>query len=777
MFSESFPIFEPRSLLERLGIQLRDLAASARPRTRSGWSALRRRFVEELRAEDSSPEMATTVVEWVSRGLGVDEECVNVEDALEGFADIVWSFQVGDVVGLSSIWHRLRHQVIDGMLGTKATQSQQHNILLSLTEGPDEYLEDDYDSDGEEEDVLMEELSWEGFEVQYNMLFGRGVKPSQWVGVVKSNQHLWEPSAVSLDTELNSDNSDEMYELVVGVLRRIRLIPSTVFRTSYWTDVVKQSGLASRIVFWSYSGGLCLWKASFAVDLLRCHRIDLTLLCVLYTWTPSHELKSLSALKGSAAERIDLTLCKEHGADQKLSSGASLLRAIRNNPDIVPFDASPSCVFFLLGTDNLREACVNWLFPGLHRLGFDTTDLCHRNTSQLKEAVFDNIMTSVSQNLTNPEYTQHPLLKIVFRRTVEFWELKKEMKARRTALEKKAKKKMKKALKKARKAMKKADKEVSGYGEVLAGGETLARGAERDHGETPKRAQEVPMEIEEKKGLLGIPGRTEKPGEEPTTPKSVYSPEQLGLKQIRCDESVVLRCGVQIFRLVDKKTGVLVSMSYLILEASSQRPPPVQRRLLWACGALPEDLHQKMLAHVKSFAQLKGLQRGAQFRHYSRGNMVALGPRMPQGGIRGDSFRYPTTMSAADKGSLHCLFDHAEDSLILDELARLIAPEVHTPLHAAGRGDERLGLDTGGVLYYCENYAAPLHLDQDAVPGLCANLGYRADPGDYCFINLGYRDAETLERFYFEPRTNSFWSFEGKIFMEPLSLSFDRRPK
>jgi hypothetical protein len=47
-------------------------------------------------------------------------------------------------------------------------------------------------------------------------------------------------------------------------------------------------------------------------------------------------------------------------------------------------------------------------------------------------------------------------------------------------------------------------------------------------------------------------------------PKPVYHPfDDLNLREIRCDEEVVARCGVQVFRIVDSKSQKLVSFRYL----------------------------------------------------------------------------------------------------------------------------------------------------------------------------------------------------------------------
>lgn len=87
--------------------------------------------------------------------------------------------------------------------------------------------------------------------------------------------------------------------------------------------------------------------------------------------------------------------------------------------------------------------------------------------------------------------------------------------------------------------------------------------------------------------------------------------------------------------------------------------------------------------------------------------------------------------------------------MVLSEIVRQAAPEIHTQIKAVTQEGERVGRDAS-TLYYCTNFTAPLHFDNDAGPGLCATLELDADPHEYCFLNLAYP-------FYFAPRAGSLW--------------------
>lgn len=172
------------------------------------------------------------------------------------------------------------------------------------------------------------------------------------------------------------------------------------------------------------------------------------------------------------------------------------------------------------------------------------------------------------------------------------------------------------------------------------------------------------------------------------------------------------------------------------------------------------------------FSALKSLVRGQQFATFSQGKMCPFGERTATGGAPGDSHRFYDTMSALNEDALQCLFDHAEvsrrfspkvrsqchryplldvcqDSLILLQTTRLVAPGIHRQIRNSTREGEKLGLDAA-TLYYCSSYAAPFHIDDDVIPGVCALLEREAGKDDYCFVNLAYE-------YRFAPRANSFW--------------------
>jgi len=89
--------------------------------------------------------------------------------------------------------------------------------------------------------------------------------------------------------------------------------------------------------------------------------------------------------------------------------------------------------------------------------------------------------------------------------------------------------------------------------------------------------------------------------------------------------------------------------------------------------------------------------------------------------------------------------------MILSEAGRLISHTIFKALETTTANADRLGI-SGANTYYCNNYTSPLHRDNDAASGLCAqyHLQAKSDLCEYSFIYADYG-------IYFVSRSNSLW--------------------
>lgn len=89
--------------------------------------------------------------------------------------------------------------------------------------------------------------------------------------------------------------------------------------------------------------------------------------------------------------------------------------------------------------------------------------------------------------------------------------------------------------------------------------------------------------------------------------------------------------------------------------------------------------------------------------------------------------------------------------MILLEAARVLAFGIFKDLRETASDGDRIGT-SAATTYLCNNYTSPIHKDQDAATGLCAQFGLQAKSAlhEYSFIHADYR-------VYFVSRSNSLW--------------------
>ncbi|KDR65712.1 hypothetical protein GALMADRAFT_148477 [Galerina marginata CBS 339.88] len=232
--------------------------------------------------------------------------------------------------------------------------------------------------------------------------------------------------------------------------------------------------------------------------------------------------------------------------------------------------------------------------------------------------------------------------------------------------------------------------------------------------------------------LAGIGGNNLKSGQKPTILHP--SDSRLQLEEIMYDEEVIQRCGSQVFRFYDQKN-------------------PTKMLDFWVYNPFPAEIFKILLSNHEGLRELnlKSLKRGSQFEFYSQGTMVPRGSRIPMGGLPGDAYVMYPGMEALDCEGINILFNDAETSMILSEAARIFSFDHFKALDKASNEGDRLGT-SGATTYHCNNYTAPLHKDNDAVPGICSQyqLQARKDLKEYSFIYGDYRK-------YVVARTNSLW--------------------
>ncbi|KAH6876314.1 hypothetical protein BKA70DRAFT_1349453 [Coprinopsis sp. MPI-PUGE-AT-0042] len=490
----------------------------------------------------------------------------------------------------------------------------------------------------------------------------------------------------------------------------MRRIPYAMYRKESWASVIKSSGLPRAVANLGDPSGLAKWRTPLMTQLYSKYALEMSLHLVLHSWI----VKSIPTPVIPAT----IVLPSRPVGRPKIDSGHQLFEVLATTSEIR---------FFLVSLDNFQEAWSQWLRYSLENQGYDATSWGTQEGQTLKQLHRDfmRCLRKADKEETLVATVEDPILRRILERTLKVG----------------------------------ASMTTADRGMRLPGRNNHEPCRQcKDSKLSPDEScvQDIVVSVSTCQDWVGCgvslhpPDKVVKADVTPEamkTPKQVLQPHELGLQRIAPKEHIIQRCGRQIFRLIDAATGTL--------------------RDVYVYGAFPEATLAQLRTHTSRYSKLKGVQRGAQFEQYSTGNMVPRGERAPKGGAPGDCFGYYANMTPTSVDHIDVLFDHAEDAGILMRAAKVFFPDAHKGLKEAGSIGERLG-GTAATIFYCGNYTAPLHCDDDACPGLCAQLDLHADSNydEYAFVNLAYSC-------YFVCRENSFCDVHGTMLpsSEPLQAA------
>ncbi|KIY48023.1 hypothetical protein FISHEDRAFT_44077, partial [Fistulina hepatica ATCC 64428] len=172
-------------------------------------------------------------------------------------------------------------------------------------------------------------------------------------------------------------------------------------------------------------------------------------------------------------------------------------------------------------------------------------------------------------------------------------------------------------------------------------------------------------------------------------------------------------------------------------------------------GAFSIEVFDVLLEHHEKSMHAPALNRGGQFASHSVGKMIGAGSRAAMGGRPGDVYTAYGADDGATLSGMDMIFNHAEDSIILEETARAVHPEMVRNLRHMTQFTDAVG-KSGANLFYCNGYTAPAHEDNDEVHGLCIQLLWLAkrEHCEYGFCNAAWG-------YYIVTEPNTIWSFYG----------------
>ncbi|KAJ3830817.1 hypothetical protein F5878DRAFT_151231, partial [Lentinula raphanica] len=191
----------------------------------------------------------------------------------------------------------------------------------------------------------------------------------------------------------------------------------------------------------------------------------------------------------------------------------------------------------------------------------------------------------------------------------------------------------------------------------------------------------------------------------------LYHPDSIGetdpfkLYGLEPEESIMARCGHQLLLVLDnKEEGVLPEER--VVDWNKLRKDEIIDFMWWS------PFHADKLALLQdAVVESTGVQsvsRGRQFESFTGGKMTAIGSRSPSGGRAADTYTSYAGLEATTEEGLNILFKQAATSVMMQETALQVHPELARELKRIGSECDRMGM-TGANIFNCAGYMAPIH--------------------------------------------------------------------
>ncbi|KDR82477.1 hypothetical protein GALMADRAFT_57184 [Galerina marginata CBS 339.88] len=732
---QPLPLFSP-DLHSRVDASFQKLRQEKMTRsTTQAWE-------RELSSSLSEPDIVS-ITKWLAASTAMEPSILPEDTIIQAFLNVQLLDHYHQRNSALRELTSIQKQIDKLLFGTNGTQQHQHNLFEDLTDAS-EALSDNEEDEDEEEDFIStplneisSPLSSESHSPEHKrQRFSEIQDPSplpfflppisfqefdglpilarnksKWNKLLQATPGFWFKKcsswANSLQMSYNhreettDDDRQQYYQSVVDVLREMRQVKPSIYHDQAWKTAVKTSNLHSIVNLWSDPKCLVVWKSDFMQILIRKHRIHESLALVLFNWIPEDVTKVWTE-----EDFFKVFLFQTQG--KKITKSKELIRAIKKNPDIIPRRAYPSSIFFLLSLQNFELALEQWLIYGLEALRYNVSFF--KEKENIKQ-IYDNIWPYLNQMIPAFFANTDASLRLILQRSVSF-----------------------------RKLIDKPPKHILQNKKTLNTTCTKCSNLPSEY-HCMQKIMVTPQKLEDKYLGCGVslaePHDHIKPIPIPHSKtgskniKPILHPEQLKLKKYEWNNEILRNCGMQIFLIVEEGTGKILDF--------------------WIYNAFSDEIFQQLVMHHSKLQSVKKLTRGSKFNSYSQGKMIPKGARAPMGGAPGDTYTFYTGMEAVTLKDIEALFDDAEDSMILSEAGRVILLDVYKDLQDISAHGDRLGL-SGANTYSCNNYTSPLHCDNDAGAGLCAQLDLQAKSAlyEYGFI---YAD----NRVYFASRSNSLW--------------------
>ncbi|KAJ3841852.1 hypothetical protein F5878DRAFT_702347 [Lentinula raphanica] len=539
---------------------------------------------------------------------------------------------------------------------------------------------------------------------------------------------------------------------VVTALRAMKKVARSRYSTETFRRAIRESGLAEEIATISDPMFTILNRNEQILWLAHVYRVGDQLAAVLERWTPSEIARTW--------EVTSTRFLATQTGKQAIRTPKDFLDVFEEHPEYVPGPENLSYCFFMSSLSNFQYNYDIWLGRLLEHLEYDVRMF---NDEREMEKFYGRLIWLIHEWCTQPQHTfegqtaaaidaktfQCERWKTIIKNTASLRQIANETSAHARKLSR--------------------CKTCLG----LAGEERCCQYINKPHitrgleDEEAKKRLDCLIDELTGAGVTMVPERDRvKPklpdeGRKQRLPAGtgrLYHPDSIGetapfkLYGLEPEESIVARCGHQLLLVLDEEVEAVTSEARIV-DWDRLRKDEIVDFMWW--GPFDADKLALLQDAVVESTGVQSVSRGGQFQSFAGGKMTPIGSRSPSGGRAGDTYTSYAGLDATTEEGLNILFKQAATSVMMQEAALQVHPNLARELKRIGRECDRMGM-TGANIFNCTGYMAPIHRDKDASRGLCAQALLSADTTyrEFSFCNIEYQ-------YYIVTRTNCLWSFKS----------------
>ncbi|KIK37334.1 hypothetical protein CY34DRAFT_776189 [Suillus luteus UH-Slu-Lm8-n1] len=651
------------------------------------------KLVEDLKSNTSYVNWHSVVYDWTQVTIGMH---LPLHESLSLFVSVLWKKTKGA--------SNLEQSNYEAQKMLKDAKQQALSTLKSLSRVTWQLALDDMASDSENESESESDFSEE--EILKTKSKTLNYSNNKALSICQRWKNDFK--AYFIASDISHTQLVMAEKQIIGVIQACRKIGPKTYKSMHWLNAVKESGLLDMVAFICKPDTSLELSSDHIATSFRQYQWKNSLGLVFDQWslelptsnTPSQALPELHTIVKPMFDKGSNKKAKKFPLGQAFIQA---LDELDNTHRLIPTASQPLAAGFLNDEESFIQAYHSWLYPSIIARGYSVKHEPKELYSLISSQVL-NRDTFVKSKISLKSWR----LACVIDEVIEY-----------------------------REHIKRVRKEVFWIQETWKLQQLRTDSKQQDdtdHSRSCITCLNLPdqdkclqkMEVERQLDAHKVQGsiitcanvddyplpKTSRSSK--ITQPVYYHPNSLGLTEVSANSDIIQRCGRHAIRFIDKQSKNCVGGVIF----SAMKPDTLQQM---------KDNHSSIINHPS-------VKRGTAFQAYNYGKMIPYGARQPQGGRRGDCYTTYSMLRGDTQEDIKAIFRHIKDAetllLTISYAAPLVVKNLRDVTSTAKA--QRLG-STGCVTFYCHNYVAPQHKDNDVSWTISTQLERRGKDDEWNF--------------------------------------------